>query len=225
MWAYSELRSSRFAALYRRRFPDAADLIDKAASGVGFDSLPADEVERLTGYVGVFRPLARALDASSVGHTFVCESWDKKRLEQALTLPAMTDSARCVPFWRFVRSAPKPDQGTAFLDPRNTANQLDDNNPFVQHEPVIAVLHRGRPLLIDGYLRSILFYRHGRADQRLSAWVPDRGPDRMVHRAGNTRGGALTAVAAAPLVGDQSIGEILFPVMSTAAQVASALMA
>ncbi len=90
MWAYSELRSSRFAALYSRRFPDATDLIAKATSGVEFDFLSTDEVERLTRYVEVFRPLARALDASSVGHTFVCESWDKKKLEQALTLPAMT---------------------------------------------------------------------------------------------------------------------------------------
>ena len=98
----------------------------------------------------------------------------------------MTDSARYLQFWRFVRSEPKPDNGTAFMDPRNTADQLCDDDPFVQHEPVIAVLHRGRPSLIDGYLRSILFYRHGRTDQRLSAWVPERKSSPMVHRAGDT---------------------------------------
>ncbi len=130
-----------------------------------------------------------------------------------------------MPFWKFVRSAPKPDQGTAFLDPRNTANQLGDNDAFVQHEPVIAVLHRGRPLLIDGYLRSILFYRLGRADQRLSAWVPDRKSSRMAQRAGHTRGVTLTAVAAASVIGDQPYVDFLLPMMSTAVRVAFALAA
>ena len=184
MWAYSELRSPRFVDIYRGRFPDAAELIAKATSGVRFETLTASEVDQLARFIEVVRePFVRGLNGRHGGNTFVCESWNEQQLGRALTVHGMSPSGKSmIPFEIFASLPADPDRGDSYRDPRRAADRYGSQVPLVQIEPATALLFGSKRLLIDGYFRGILFYRHMLANQRLRVWVPRRAKSKRRHR-------------------------------------------
>jgi hypothetical protein len=57
-------------------------------------------------------------------------------------------------------------------DPRVQADAIPLETEFVQSEPVIVLPYGEFNLLIDGYLRSVLFMRSPNPDARILVWYP-----------------------------------------------------
>jgi hypothetical protein len=169
-WAYSELLSARFISMYSQ-FAEFAGLFKKARTAVPFEALNEDE----TYYLFVMNDLVRSPLVWELKQvpTFVCESWTKEQIGRALTIYKDNDG-NPIPFERFAGSCPfVVGQGLDPSDPRVAALLIPDYRVIPQKEAVPLVpVGDGRLKLLDGYLRSLLFWRSSDRDSHLFVWVP-----------------------------------------------------
>ena len=168
-WAYSELLSPRFMSMYSQ-FAEFVGLFKKARTAVPFEALNEDE----TYYLVVMNDLVRSPLVWELKQvpTFVCKSWTKEQIGRALTI--YNDSDGPTSFERFASSSPfVVGQGLDPSDARVAALLIPDYRVIIQKEAVPLVpVGDGRLKLLDGYLRSLLFWRSSDRDRHLLVWVP-----------------------------------------------------
>lgn len=165
-WAYSEIRSSRFATNF---VASCSDITKKVLAGYRFDALSNDDRRRLVAALAAYRSrLLRGLRKSGTV-TFVLENWDKTQLSDIRVLPALG----AVSLAQFA-SAPIAGSGKErpdVKDPRLVAAQYGPNEPFVQREGIFVMSYIGSSWLLDGTLRSLLFLSRAMPADRIPAWV------------------------------------------------------
>ena len=169
-WAYSELLSHRFISMYSQ-FAEFTGLFKKARAAVPFEALNGDE----TYYLFVMNDLVRSPLVWELKQvpTFVCESWTKEQIGRAFTIHEGNDG-NPIPFERFAASSPfVVGRGLDPNDARVAALLIPDYRVIPQKEAVPLVpVGDGRLKLLDGYLRSLLFWRSSDRDSHLLVWVP-----------------------------------------------------
>jgi hypothetical protein len=173
-WAYSELLSSRFGKNYVG--VGAKHIYDAAAAKNPFSTLlPADHDELAKMLDRGRDPALTAMVDSSP--LYRSEAWTKGQLAHTWALPAFNPPAKrsAIPYYDFYTGRPNTGPaGTAEdSDPRVAARAIPYGTPFNQsHEPVIVIGEPGKYVLLEGYLRSIIFMRSSDPSHRLLVWVP-----------------------------------------------------
>jgi hypothetical protein len=173
-WAYAEMQSTRF----RRHFEEAGygDLLAKATARVPFCKLPPDEQQRLAPALLAVRNEGFANNIDGSGDTYECKAWTEDDLTRSWALPAFNPPAKahCVPYRDFYNGEPNTGPGGTAedSDPRVAVQKLEPQAQYQQTEPVIVVGQPGNYILLDGYLRSLLFMKSPDKTKRLLAWVP-----------------------------------------------------
>lgn len=167
-WAYSELTSSRIAWLYRKHDLDGLD--EMAADGVDFEQLNSGHRQRLVGLLHAVRPdLPTSVDTH---HGYVLDTWSKGRLCQAFAIAHFNTPLRktYLPFFDFLNRARDTGPGGTpeAGDPRVAADAIAGST--VPEWGAIAVFDFPN-LLIDGYLRAVLFMRDAPDSATLPVWV------------------------------------------------------
>jgi hypothetical protein len=167
-WAYSELSSSRAGAVYRRYELDGLDRM--AAQSVGFDQLGRAQRMRLANVLDAVR--TQLAEMADMHHSYVLDAWSKGRLAQAFAVSHFNTPSRIghLPFLDFLNRAPEagPDGAPDGGDPRVVADRVTDS--AMPEWGAIAVSDFPN-LLIDGYLRAVLFMRHAPDSATLPVWV------------------------------------------------------
>lgn len=152
------------------QFAEFVGLFKKARTAVPFEALNEDE----TYYLVVMNDLVRSPLVWELKQvpTFVCKSWTKEQIGRALTI--YNDSDGPTSFERFASSSPfVVGQGLDPSDARVAALLIPDYRVIIQKEAVPLVpVGDGRLKLLDGYLRSLLFWRSSDQDRHLLVWVP-----------------------------------------------------
>lgn len=166
-WAFAESSSSRFGDTVRtklasafgedwsppKRFADIAESDWDKIVAVLWSVRPADFFERF---------LLTEFDR------FVCKPWSVSELLNCLTLPGFGS----VRYFRFLALPPRrAGNGEAtVIHPRTAADGIPFSASFVPCEPVIAVPAGDDFVLLEGYLRSILWLRS--PIEPLPVWLP-----------------------------------------------------
>ena len=183
-WAYSELLSGRFGKNYVGIGPN--HIYDAAAAKNPFSTLPQSDHDELVKMLerGRDPALTAMVDSSAM---YRSEAWTKGQLVHTWALPMFNTPAkqRPIPYYDFYSG--RPNTGPAGIaedsDPRVAARNIPYGTPFDQnHEPVIVVGKPGEYVLLQGYLRSIIFMRSSDPSHRLLAWVPFTPVTRMPTR-------------------------------------------
>ncbi len=189
-WAYSELLSDRFGKNYVGVGP--AHIHDRANAKNPFSTLMQADHDELVKMLGRGRDptLTPNVDLSP---TYRCEAWTKGQLAHAWALPAFNTPSkqRPMPYYDFYTGRPNTGPGglAEDSDPRVAARAVPYGTPFnQQHEPVIVIGQPGEYVLLEGYLRSIIFMRSSDASHRLLVWVPFTQVSRMPTREANDDG-------------------------------------
>jgi hypothetical protein len=159
-WAFAEFRAERGKVNYAHLCPG------KIPDDVQFSELTPDEVSHLVWMVEQHRmPLMSAL----VADTYECKLWTKEQLCRTYTIIRMAPSrAENIRFLSFIACRRFNEES----DPRVQADKIPFDTPFVQVEPVIVLPQGAVQMLIEGYLRSVLFVRSRDPDARIMVWVP-----------------------------------------------------
>ena len=160
-WAFGEFRAARWMAGYASLSPK------KIREGVAFSELDRDELSHLEWMVDRFRAnYARELNVADM---FECRAWTKEQLGRIYTTVIMAPNRKAnIPFLSYI-ACPRFDEQS---DPRVQADKIPFDTPFVQMEPVIVLPYGAIQIMIDGYLRSVLFMRGREPDARILVWVP-----------------------------------------------------
>ncbi len=173
-WAYNELASPRFGRSYAGVGP--RHIHDMAAARNPFAAITAADQNELVKMLEKGRgpEVAATIDASP---HYRCEAWSKGQLCQSFALPAFNPPAKVkpIPYYDFYIGTPNTGPGgtAESSDPRVIAGAIPPGTPFQEfHEPIIVSGSPGNYLLLEGYLRSIIFMRAAHASQRLLAWLP-----------------------------------------------------
>lgn len=155
-WAFSELTSTRFGPLLRKMLP--GHLVDHAKRGRPFELLSEKDRARLVLALNRARPpsFVGLLDRYG-GPQYQLGYWTVAELLNCLTLPQWGSPG-------YYRWLAMPGSGTAKagqrnIDPRIAAAQIPLDLDFRVQHPLIAVCVDDRHMLVDGYLRSILWLR------------------------------------------------------------------
>jgi hypothetical protein len=173
-WAYAEMRSSRWC----RHFEAGgyADLLEKARTGLSFCTLSAEEQIRLIRALRVAKtePYINAVHQTS--NMYECNAWAEHDLMSSWALPLfnIANPQVCIPYRDFYSSVVSPDPAVTLDDddPRVAARTVSPEAQYRQSEPVIVIGGPGDYLLLEGYLRSILFMKSQDTSKRLLAWLP-----------------------------------------------------
>jgi hypothetical protein len=171
-WAYSEISSLRFGNKYVGHGTE--HLRGLALAGAPFSDVDPSDWSVLVAMVGQGRN-KEMIDSIDVfgAPCFRCGSWRVDDLLNVQTLPLFGH----LPYSVFLTRNPGAvlrNGIPAFdeADPRVVAWSIDPSQPFEQIEPVIVIRVQGRPLLLDGYLRSLLWFRRNDPAKPLLAWLP-----------------------------------------------------
>jgi hypothetical protein len=171
-WAYSEIPSLRFGKKYVGHGPRRLHTL--ALGGAPFSNVDPGDWPVLQAMAEHARnkEFIDSIDAFG-SPSFQCTRWRIEELLNVQTLPL---------FGRVSYSAFLTRNPCAVLrnglpafdeaDPRVVAWSIDSTEPFEQIEPVIVVIVRGQPLLLDGYLRSLLWLRRNDPAKPLLVWLP-----------------------------------------------------
>jgi hypothetical protein len=138
--------------------------------GVPFDDLTIAEKTHLVWMVTQYRShMVPELDRFA---EYQCRLWSKEQLGRTYTIPRMApDRNSHIPFLSFI-ACPRFNEPS---DPRVHADNISFNTPFQQTEPIIVLPYGLGPILVDGYLRSVLFMRSPASDDRILVWYPVQG--------------------------------------------------
>jgi hypothetical protein len=174
-WAYSEIASLRFGHKYVGL--GAEHLRGLALAGAPFSDVDPSDWSILVSMAEQARnkEMIESIDAFGAP-SFKCESWSVEDLLNVQTLPLFGHFPYSVfltknPCAVLRNGIPAFDEA----DPRVVAWSIDPTQPFEQVEPVIIIRVQGRPLLLDGYLRSLLWFRRNEPAKPLLAWLPATG--------------------------------------------------
>jgi len=160
-WAYSEIWADRWKAEYADYEPE------KVRQGLAFENLSPDEKAHLLFMLMNWRGyVAPEVDKFQI---YECQSWTKDQLARTYTIMQMApDQNSNIPFLSFC-ICPRFNNKD---DPRVQADAIPLETEFVQTEPVIVLPYDEMNLLIDGYLRSVLFMRSPNPEARILVWYP-----------------------------------------------------
>ena len=107
---------------------------------------------------------------------YICSSWTKGQLAQTWALPAYNppDKRNPIPYYDFYIGPRNTGPGGSAedSDARIAADKITPPADLSGHEPVIVIGRPGAYILLEGYLRSVLFMRDAGPAQRLLVWVP-----------------------------------------------------
>jgi len=172
-WAYSEIISSRLGLTYRNHV--SADIFKLAVRRKPFDAVPQALWPGLISALLTVRPpqFVSLVDQYGTG-AFARAEWSPSTLLSCQTLPQY----QMVPFFSFLAHPVARDSkgNLAGGDPRYEANRTRPGCDVGQAELAIAGMANGRPILLDGYLRAILWLRQPVAS--FPVWVPVPDPSR-----------------------------------------------
>jgi hypothetical protein len=168
-WAFAEITSSRFGIGFKSALPPS--ILDLAHAGKPFSRVAKHEWQTLIAALDRVRPhgFTDSLNGSSA---YVWSSWSATDLMDCLTIP----NFQGVRFSAFLARPPNTDlAGNADTkDPRFVSAGLAFDPGFSVREPVIAILYGQQHMLLEGYLRSILWLRNPMLPP-LPIWVPETG--------------------------------------------------
>ena len=100
---------------------------------------------------------------------YECQAWTKDQFGRIYTIVEMApDRKSNIPFLSFI-ACPRFNEPS---DPRVQADRIPLETPFVQTEPVIVLPYGSINILIDGYLRGVLFMRSPDPDATILVWFP-----------------------------------------------------
>jgi hypothetical protein len=101
---------------------------------------------------------------------YICAEWSPSDLLQTITLPVFGG----LPYPIFLARPPGTDRNGNVdpYDPRYVNHRIPLDPDFAHFDPLIAIIFDGKKMLIEGYLRSILWLRNPKAP--LWVWVPKR---------------------------------------------------
>lgn len=166
-WGYAEVNSERFGQTYKANLPP--DVFRAAKDGVAFDQLAAADHPALVAALKNARPAEFVDNIDQWGAPrYECVEWLPNDLLNSITIPVFD----CIPYFAFLARPPKmdaqgnPDNG----DPRHASHRIPFNQNFEPMEPLIAISINGHHMLLEGYLRSILWLRQ--PTNPLLVWVP-----------------------------------------------------
>ncbi len=167
-WAYSELFSSRVGADFQRFFGDFTVV---ATHGPPFETLDPAHHEILANALRISR--AALLSELEQHDGFSLQLWSKQRLCQCSALQYFNTPARArpLPFTDFLerQSNTGSDGAPDKLDPRTAADTVPPGSLRSTEAPI--AVGTFPHMLVDGYLRSIVFMRDAPADALLPVWV------------------------------------------------------
>lgn len=165
-WAYSELRSPRAGSHYPAA--QIGELREQSVSGVPFAQLAPWQWEKLAQALLVVRGADYMVPLDRHDH-FCLEPWSKGRLCQSFVVAQFNLPQRnsFLPYYDFLNMAPADDDA---LDPRSELRRLPPGGMGPLREAPIAV-EQFPCVLIDGYLRSLVFMRDAPATAVLPVWV------------------------------------------------------
>lgn len=167
-WAFAETRSSRFGPRMRRAMSHA--LQECLARVTTFGDVAQSDWQDLIRAVTATRKEPSALfDLGPGADRFVCGKWTATELLNCMTLPVLGSTS----FFRLLALPPfrTKDRSIHPNDLRHAASEIPFDQHFTVVEPVIAIPSGERPMLIDGYLRSILWLRNPVG--HLPVWLPE----------------------------------------------------
>jgi hypothetical protein len=169
--AYSEISSLRFGSKYVGR--GSEHLRRLALAGVPFSDVDPGDWSVLVSMAeqGRNKEMIDSIDAFGAP-SFRCESWRVEDLLNVQTLPlfghlsysAFLTRNPCAVLRNGIPAFDEADQ-------RVIAWSIDPAQPFEQIEPVIVIRVQDKPLLLDGYLRSVLWFRKSDPAKPLLAWL------------------------------------------------------
>lgn len=169
-WAYGELLSPGKAAAY----VDAglADLATLARAGLRFEQLEGTDRQRLGDAIAQVRGpgLAAAMDTHA---TFRLENWSAARLAQCFVVSQfdLPHRARQLPYYDFLLAAEVPAiRGLMAPDDPRVRADAGPAAPFAGSEAAVCV-YPFPGVLVDGYLRGVLFFRHASPEATFPIWV------------------------------------------------------
>jgi hypothetical protein len=161
-WAYSELDAERFTAWYEPFRPKYPTVFEQKQAKIPFDDLTSDEQDSL---VEMNEYARGALQAQLTRSDYELQYWTREHLSSVYALSQMCGGQYRL-FAEFAATPPDPSNPG---DPRKRATQCRD--PFQQTDPVIvSVLPHGHTL-VEGYTRSLHFWRYRNPAMKLLAWV------------------------------------------------------
>ena len=178
-WAYTELLSPRWNATAQAVIPD---LLKKALRGIPFGQIRSEEYPRLIDWLknvpGRDRPdfvdqLDRSQKYEKVGLSRI-------QLMKLGVLPIYDTFGRNVVLYPvFLLGAPKKDANgkSDTFDARHQFDWLKSEEPFHQERAGI-VLNLGPGVLLEGYRRSLCFFRDSSPTDKFEVWWPS---DLRVH--------------------------------------------
>lgn len=175
VWAYGEITSSRRGKRYRRAAP--AHIVKLAESAEPFACLPhADQAALVETLLACRSPkLVANLDRSKRYRRI---QLSRRELLALWALPVFDRLAggRIVPYRDFLRDPPMlgADGTVNRRDPGHAARSVQ-SDIFRQRNPGIIINVSRRPVLIEGYLRSLLFLRDRNASAFDVWWPSDLG--------------------------------------------------
>lgn len=154
-WAFSESRSVRWAKHY----------VGTTSAAQFEDLTPAEKtalVNALVGYRGDFVNHARQYAK------YELQDWTKPQLERAYTVSRMAPNRNSnIPFLSFL-ACPRFQEES---DPRVQADRISFDTPF-DPEPIIVVRPQSLNILLEGYLRAVLFMRSSNPGETIKVWYP-----------------------------------------------------
>ncbi|MFH0303467.1 hypothetical protein AAFX91_41460 [Bradyrhizobium sp. 31Argb] len=173
-WAFSEIPSPRFGPSYRGHGP--SHLHDLAHGGEPFEKVPPADWPHLLEMIskhGRNEGFVSNIDTLG-GATFTCTAWHLSDLMNSHVLPTFGNVSYPVfltqnPSIVLAGGSPRFDSH----DPRAVASSIDPGVPFVQREPCIVIRYGGHDVLIEGYLRSLLWLRKNDPATPLLVWLPN----------------------------------------------------
>lgn len=169
-WAFGEISSKRFGNKYVPHAPP--DLLASAQRGDDFSAVDQKHWATLSTLLTKARPGEYLHLDLLKWSRFKCAYWTKADLDEALAIRAFNKQQnRPLPYVDFFQRTPDtgPNETAENSDPRIEAFRTPDT---LQTQPAVAVLCGSKYLLVDGYLRSIIFRRQRDLSLRFAVWVP-----------------------------------------------------
>jgi hypothetical protein len=174
-WAYGEMASDRFGPRYAPHAPQ--HLLDAVRRGDLFDTIGPQEWPTLSQLLDHARPNEYLHRELLKWPKFRCAYWSASELDSALAIRAFNMPHQAAPFPYKDFYAGLPNTGTngtvwGFSEPSDPRVQAFRTPDAPQSEPGVAIEFQSQYLLVDGYLRSVVFRRQRDPLLRFAVWVP-----------------------------------------------------
>lgn len=169
-WAYAELDSERFGANFSG--PELDRLRGEKARGKTFDQIDRADHAALVRLLYSSRD-AGLIGAVSAASNYRAEEWTKVQFTRIFVVPHY-GNGRFVPYAEFYFGAPRtgPDGSLDEDDARVQALRIPAAPDPQDVERLILVRRQGLLVLVEGYLRSVVFMRSPDPNLLIPVWAP-----------------------------------------------------